>query len=488
MQTIPRRHLILLAAAAAISMALYLAWCSHNYRIGFPLDDAWIHQTYARNLALRGEWAFLPGVVSAGSTSPLWSFLLSIGYGLHIPPIPWTFSLGWALLSGLGVGVEWFVRKSNLNERPGLPWAGLLVCFEWHMVWASLSGMETLASALIVTLVLLGLAQEKPNFLFLCLLIGVGVWIRPDLITLAGPIVLGGLFQIFSGRLSWHKFCLAWVPFLGGLIPYLLFNHFLSGQVWPNTLYAKQAEYAALQQIPFPSRFLSEIELPLVGVGVILLPGWAAWVVNCIQRRDWKAALGFLWWAGYAGIFALTLPVTYQHGRYMMPGMPVYFTWGLLGLFLLRKSNFLERHRLLWTSWAVSAAATLLVFWGLALSAYASDVAIIETEMVNPAQWAAANIPSGTTIAAHDIGALGFFGRHNIFDMAGLISPQAIPAMGNEEKMAELIHQAGAEYLILTFGWYPGLAREGELIYTSDGHFAPALGAENTRIYRWTGH
>ena len=37
----------------------------------FPLDDSWIHQTYGRNLALNGEWAFLPGKPSAASTSPL---------------------------------------------------------------------------------------------------------------------------------------------------------------------------------------------------------------------------------------------------------------------------------------------------------------------------------------------------------------------------------------------------------------------------------
>ena len=36
---------------------------------GFPLDDSWIHQTYARNLAQTGQWAFVPGVPSAASTS-----------------------------------------------------------------------------------------------------------------------------------------------------------------------------------------------------------------------------------------------------------------------------------------------------------------------------------------------------------------------------------------------------------------------------------
>ncbi|MEZ6074072.1 MAG: hypothetical protein R3C10_28290, partial [Pirellulales bacterium] len=44
--------------------------------VGFPLDDSWIHQTYARNLADFGEWSFVPGTPSAGSTAPLYSTLL----------------------------------------------------------------------------------------------------------------------------------------------------------------------------------------------------------------------------------------------------------------------------------------------------------------------------------------------------------------------------------------------------------------------------
>jgi hypothetical protein len=68
-----RRALLILAAASILSLCGYLLISALTLRVGFPLDDSWIHLTYARNLALRGEWAFLPGVPSAGSTAPLWS-------------------------------------------------------------------------------------------------------------------------------------------------------------------------------------------------------------------------------------------------------------------------------------------------------------------------------------------------------------------------------------------------------------------------------
>src|SRR6185503_92261 len=79
---------------ALLSAILYLSFSYAGGFLGFPLDDAWIHQTYARNLGLSGQFAFIPGQPSAGSTSPLWSVLLAIGYFLRIDYRVWTYGLG----------------------------------------------------------------------------------------------------------------------------------------------------------------------------------------------------------------------------------------------------------------------------------------------------------------------------------------------------------------------------------------------------------
>src|SRR5512139_1211356 len=89
-----RDELLALGAAAIFGAAIYLFASSLIYHPGFPLDDSWIHQTYARNLALHGQWAFRPNMPSAGSTAPLWSALLAIGYWLGLAPYIWTFLLG----------------------------------------------------------------------------------------------------------------------------------------------------------------------------------------------------------------------------------------------------------------------------------------------------------------------------------------------------------------------------------------------------------
>src|ERR1700734_377785 len=47
---------------------------------GFPLDDSWIHQVVARNLAEFHVLGFNPGKLSSGSTSPLWTLILTLGW------------------------------------------------------------------------------------------------------------------------------------------------------------------------------------------------------------------------------------------------------------------------------------------------------------------------------------------------------------------------------------------------------------------------
>src|SRR5512140_3308432 len=116
------RDAAILLVAAALGAAIYLLVSARIYRVGFPLDDSWIHLTYARNLALRGEWAFQPGRLSAGSTAPLWPFLLGLGFWLHLGPYAWTYLLGELSLLGLALLAEHTARAVVANYQPRLPW------------------------------------------------------------------------------------------------------------------------------------------------------------------------------------------------------------------------------------------------------------------------------------------------------------------------------------------------------------------------------
>src|SRR5512138_1897627 len=171
---------VVLAVAALIAILFYLIVSALVFRVGFPLDDTWIHLTYARNLAEHGEWAFRLGQRSAGSTSPLWTVLLSIGFLIGLAPYIWTYLLGWVALTLLAVYAENVARKLVPSYKSRIPWAGLFFVFAWHLTWSAVSGMETLLHALIILVVLSSLIIGSRRYLTLGLLAGLSIWVRPD--------------------------------------------------------------------------------------------------------------------------------------------------------------------------------------------------------------------------------------------------------------------------------------------------------------------
>lgn len=113
------------------------------------------------------------------------------------------------------------------------------------------------------------------------------------------------------------------------------------------------------------------------------------------------------------------------------------------------------------------------------------DVAVIESEMVETAHWIKENTGADSLIAAHDIGALGFFSDRKLVDLAGLVSPEVIPFIRDENALREHLNSEGADYLVTFPGWYPELTSAYPLIYQTGGEFSPLMGGENMAVYKW---
>jgi hypothetical protein len=137
------RYRLIIAVLALLVVGLYVGLADGQSEAGFPLDDAWIHQTYARNLARTGSWEYVPGQVSAGSTAPLWTLLLAVGYLAGLPYLFWSYLLGWGCLVWLGwAGMDlWQLFWPSRRQHGWL--AGAVLVFTWPMIWAAASGMET---------------------------------------------------------------------------------------------------------------------------------------------------------------------------------------------------------------------------------------------------------------------------------------------------------------------------------------------------------
>jgi hypothetical protein len=489
MISISRRSILMLGLISGLSLGGYLVACHFFYRIGFPLDDAWIHQTYARNLALYGEWAYNPGVSSGGSTGPLWSGILAVGYLLRFNPLIWTYIMGWLALWSISVlGTEIFKEITPQGDRNPL-WIGILLSLEWHIIWMAGSGMETLLFSMLATMVLGFLLRNHENSNIWGVIggcIGLSVWLRPDGITLLGPSLVIILIQKSDWQARLRIGAGLLTSFFVFFFPYLAFNQFITGSWWPNTFFAKQAEYIILQNTPFLIRLLEQMILPVIGVGFILLPGFLLKLLETIRKRQMNLLAIFLWLFGYLCIYAWRLPVTYQHGRYVMPMMPISFIIGFSGL---TNWVFLEKqNRLRWVlnrTWVGSTVIVLGIFWVLGAQAYVRDVAYIESEMVETAKWLNKNLPDDAIIASHDIGALGYFSDRELIDMAGLITPEVIPFIRDERRLSKYLDEQGADYIVTFPNWYPELILPAEMIYQTDGAIAPSLDHENLAVFRW---
>jgi arabinofuranosyltransferase len=515
---------------AALGTAAFVTWSWVHGAVGFPLDDAWIHQTYARNLAQTGQLAYLPGQLSAGSTSPAWSFLLSAGYLLGVDYRLWAHLLGGlalaatALLSyrlflrlppslvqrlGRGVGA---VGRPGPISRSGLALlAGLLCAAEWHLVWASASGMETiLFTALSLALldyyfsqladrrsppgpVTLQTERSVVGAVGIGLLGGILTLTRPEGLGLAG-LVIGAmlLFPPPAGRPGLKARLLppaASLLSLGlVLAPYLAFNLGTAGSIFPNTFYAKQVEYHL--RLSALVRLWRVSSPTLVGGQVLLLPGVCYAGYLLIRRRRWFSLLPLLWGSALVGAYALLLPVTYQHGRYAMPVIPLLLVYGVSGTAALTQPW--SRHLLVRvSSRALPLAVVLLTlfFWARGAVVYGEDVAFIQGEMVATAHWLNDHTTPGDLIAVHDIGAVGYLTQRPLLDLAGLITPEVIPFMTDAGQLANWMIQRGATYAVFFPDFsatYSRLAADPRLqqVHCTGFAWTRSVGHQNLCVYR----
>jgi hypothetical protein len=475
----------LIALACLISQVIYLAVARIGYhRFGFPLDDAWIHQTYARNLAQSGQWAFVPGVASTGSTSILWTLLVAPAHLIHLDPRIWTHGLGLASLIAAALGSARLIDE----DKPWLSlFVGLAVAVEWHLVWAAASGMETILFAALIVWFWVWLTRNDPaqhdhqwqRGLLLGVWGGLLMWARPE-----GVLVLAvaGLYGLFSRgdlrkRLIWSA--AAGLGFLLLITPFFGFNTLIGGAPWPNTFFAKQTEYASLWSVPYLLRLFEQAKVVWIGGQTLLLPGLLAYLWLWAKKRpvEWARLLPIIWVVLHWALYAARLPVTYQHGRYAIPTVTilvVYGVWGMVSISRPRSQQLVARSAsLVWMS-STAVVFIAMMAW-LGAPAYAEDVVFIEDQMVTTARWIDGHTEPDSVIAAHDIGALGYFAPRPLIDLAGLVSPEVIPFMTDGERLGEYIVEMNADYLVV----FPAWSRAYEKL-VADPCFDPVWNAEES--------
>jgi hypothetical protein len=216
---------------SVIASSLYQAF-------GFPLDDSYITQTIARNLAQTGVLGFTPGKLSTGATSLLWVYIQAANFRfLHLDPVIFNLTLSWLLLITIGILLFTIARRDGLPA----PWSlGIAIspAFCGSFLWLGMIGMEHLLFvALTLGAVYFWLEHDLRSAILSGLAIGLLAITRPDAIPLGivllltAPLVKRKFRDVLVALSVWILFvCIAITANV--MLSHSLMPGTMNGRVW----------------------------------------------------------------------------------------------------------------------------------------------------------------------------------------------------------------------------------------------------------------
>jgi arabinofuranosyltransferase len=460
---------------------------------GVPLDDAWIHFQFARNLARGDGLSFNPGQPASGSTSPLWTLLLAAVY-----LVGGRFPVAGQALSAVGY-LAMLAATYALGKRlTGCHWtawlAGMVVGLNGRMVWAGLSALEVCLFAALSLLAIgahLSGRRQRRYRLRTAALFGLAALSRPEgylLFALAVADRTWGYLSQHETRDTRHVLRIACSVSLFAAIvaPYLIFSLATSGHLLPNTYHAKAA-FSLLPDREFRD-FLSVGAVYLILDNPLLLPFFLLGLILLTRH----APLLSMWCVGLPLAYAFMRASLYQHGRYLMVLVPcnaVVAVWGLLEMQkVAQRRGWLHSAALPAPKGhpprvrgvlrggqksALAILASLLIVAGTAwrlpemADQYAKNVDDINRLHVALGHWIEQNTAPGDILALNDIGAIAYISEREVVDLAGLVTPEITPALrapGQTQQLVDFLARRDVDYVIIFPNWFPGLAARDDVL------------------------
>lgn len=478
--------IIIMAVLLILSIALPYYYINYAYSINqynsFPLDDPWIHLQFAKNIAEYGSFSYFKNeVVTAGSTSPLYTLLLAAGFLVTKNEMWLSYVTGIIFFS---LSVYFFYRLSSVTF-PKENWlaiaAALLLVFDKWLNLITVTGMET--TMYIFLLVSCYYYYRKMNAVGFAVTLGLTFWTRPDALAFIAAIVIDYFFRVYLKSRSpkenaeinlFEKKDLYKIAGIFGFImaAYFIMNFLISGSLLPNTYGAKIAYYSA----DFRSRaeflkvevwdYFTEsayilIFIPFVfGVFKLFSDSFRLRYNPLIPALLFIAFLIFMYW--------YKLPYAHRFGRYMMPIFPFYILLAVYGgrEFFKWLANYIGDTKLVNGLNIILLAGTIIYSaagYNEIKKVYQEQSRHIYIRQVTAAKWLKENTPEGSVIATHDVGAVAYYSERKVIDVVGLINPEFISKLNKKEFVGFVLEQMKAQnvsYMAFLKEWFQVVNQE----------------------------
>lgn len=462
-----------------------------NSAFGFPLDDAWIHLTFARNLFDFGSFSYYKNfLATSGSTSPLYTFLLALSFTISKNEFLISYFLG---VLFLGAGAFFFYKLIRKEEKENwLPLAAtLMLVLQPKLLLIAVSGMETTLFILLIILSFYFYRMSKS--LLLGITLGLLIWCRPDGIVVWLAIILDFLVSSFTSKSIDNNYrkdlfkSFAIASFI--LLLYLLFNLILSGTILPNTFLAKTIFYKNMDRGVFLNDsvfgYFGTNEFLVLWIPLIAVILYSAYLL--IKKQNSKFNLYIYFIIGLILIYYIKLPFAHRFGRYLIPIIPFYIYISVGGVrFIfeeLQKHSGRDIKKLLNGLFFLFAATEIAFSFNYikpAVLEYIEYCKYHNDRHVAAGVWLNKNTTDGDVIAAHDIGAIAFYSHRRVFDMAGLINTDVIPHIKDNDFNNYLnaqFNKNNVTYLAVLKSWFE--------VGNQNPDYVPAKQPEILEVYKY---
>jgi hypothetical protein len=447
--------------------------------LGFPLDDGWIHQQFAKHLAEDGQLAFNRGEPSAGSTAPLWSALIAVPRLAGADPVLATKLIGMAL-SAVAATMTWLLAR-EISSSPFVAWvAGLAVALSPRLTWAGVSGMEVPLYVALSLGALLAYVRDPdrlaPVWGVLAALSGAS---RPETFVIFFLLAFHRLTSSAPDARSEALATLrrATAAFAAPVVLYALANVYGSGRPWPSTFTKTEGrgvfgaiatgridavvETALVSPLEALNGFLRFFFEQSAILTMTVVPGALA-ATRLMGRGHVRGSVVVLVAAvvpALHGAVAPNLPLVQGEGRYIAHALVLTFVLGAWGLGELARQT--GRPAVMAVLAAVAVARLASQNAGFA-DRYALMVDNINRMHVTIGRWVRDETRPDSVVALSAIGAIATVSDRRVVDLEGLVSTDVIPFKYPGGRLLYLERER-PDYLIIFPEWYPDLAERTDL-------------------------
>lgn len=438
----------------------------------FPLDDPWIHLTFAKNFFEYFSFSYFKDqMVTAGSTSPLYTFILSFMFIFSKNEMYISYFLG---ISFFALASFAFYKLSNYEFDNQIIFAllctSVFIIDKW-MNFIAVSGMET--TLYILILILCAYFYRKRSAVPFAVMLGLIMWTRPDGVAFIFALIVDYiLVRIYSknqiNMLLFTSTDLKKIAIIfGGIIGlYFLMNLYLSGSLLPNTYNAKLAYYSPefRSRIAFLNTEVWEYfkykSYYVVMIGFLLAV--AKLIFDIYKKTYNQNTIYIVFILAFIFIYWLKLPYAHRFGRYMMPIIPFFILVASIGFrdfaFLVNKHT----NNVLFSKSIFYIWFGIIFFMGFKIydetkELYVAQCRYIYDRQVMAAKYLEKNTVEGDVIATHDVGAIGYYSGRKIVDIAGLVTPDLINKINDAnyvDYMTKYLNDNKVTYLAFLREWY----------------------------------